>query len=116
MNSKTGLEKLVENILDGNCWLSGEAEALEGDPLAGLENREMLCKVNEVETVEELYEKLRNYAGTFKYGRLLFFNHPAYDCFVYHVDRPESYVEHLTVSILKLETLKQVVARLLDNF
>lgn len=111
-HSKAVLRRTVEKILDGNYWLSGRAETDEGDPLAGLENREILCKISKVSSPEELYRQLKNYAGTFKYGPLLFINHPAYGCFVYLLRKLENYVEHLTIDSMTPESFKQAVEKL----
>ena len=112
-HSRAVLRRLVEKIVDSNYWLNGDAEADEGDPLAGLENREILCSsINKVDSPISLYQDLRNYVGTFKLGRLLFINHPAYGCFVYDLRKSESYVEHLTVQALTPERLIRVVERL----
>ena len=113
--SKAVLRRLVEKIVDSNYWLSRQAEADEGDPLAGLENREMLCNVVKVENVSELYENLRNYVGTFKHRHLLLINHPTYGCFVYDLRKPESYVEHLTVDAITFEKFIKILERLTSN-
>ena len=87
------------NLINRDYWLSGRAEAVEGDPLAGVENNEMLNNVTVARNARELWEYIENYAGTFKYKNFYFANHPAYGCFVYVVKRGRAKkFEHISFS------------------
>ncbi|MCD6482870.1 MAG: hypothetical protein J7K83_01200 [Candidatus Aenigmarchaeota archaeon] len=83
--SRKSADRMVLALINRDYWLSGRAEAGEGDPLAGVENNEMLNKVTVARTARELWKYIENYAGTFKYKNFYFANHPAYGCFVYVV-------------------------------
>ena len=65
--SKAVLRRLVEKIVDSNYWLSRQAEADEGDPLAGLENREMLCNVEKVIACRKIHGGLNVYPSFFDF-------------------------------------------------
>jgi hypothetical protein len=81
-------EKVLREI-NRNYWLSGMADIVDGDPLAGLEDNEMINHITVAESIEELWSFLESYQGTFKYKNLYFANHIAYGCFVYIVKNGE---------------------------
>jgi hypothetical protein len=80
----------VLDLVKRNYWLSGDAKADEGDPLAGLEDSSMFAEVTPVETPLELWSLIRNYQGIFRYRNLYFANHMDYGCFVYIVKAGEA--------------------------
>jgi len=106
------VDEFVEKVLNTNPWLSGEAEAMDGDPFAGLEHREMLENVNDL-PLEEIYESVKNgYVGTFRWEDVYFFNHPVYGCFVYSRKHGhESYIEHLSIYEMKFEEFEELIRR-----
>jgi hypothetical protein len=105
-------EKVLE-LVRKNYWLSGMAEAEEGDPLAGLENAEMFAKVTPVEDPSELWKYIENYQGIFRYRNLYFANHTAYGCFVYIVKAGEAKeFEHITFE--KYEDFKKWLFKVLS--
>ena len=106
-----GIGEKVRRIVDRNYWLSGRADFEDGDPFAGLELREAMLKVEEVDDLEKLYKLLRNCDGAFKYKNLVFFN-CKYGCFVYDLNRPDTYVEHLTIDVISLPRFREIVERL----
>lgn len=106
-------EKIIR-ILKNNPWLNGSIDTEEGDILAGIERRGKFAKITEVKDIKELYTLLRNYDGAFKYKKLVFFNDYNYGCFVYDIDKPDSYVEHFTMS-MSFEKFKEAVQELLKS-
>ena len=106
------IEEKVRRIVNSNYWLSGRADFEDGDPFAGLELREAMLKVEEVDDLQKLYRLLRNYDGAFKYKNLIFFNSWKYGCFVYDLNRPDTYVEHLTIDVISLPRFREIVESL----
>jgi len=87
-NRCEGDDKVLD-LVRRDYWLSGDAKADEGDPLAGLEDSGMFAEVTPVETPQELWSLIRNYQGIFRYRNLYFVNHMDYGCFVYIVKAGE---------------------------
>ena len=87
---------------------------VEGDPVAIMKGEDFK-KVNNVDSLDELWRNLRDYVGTFRYRRLLFFNDWAYGCFVYRIGEPDDYVEHLTVDAMSFESFRRTVERLMRD-
>jgi hypothetical protein len=87
------VRETVGRVMKSNGWL----------------NYPCFRRVAEVKTVGELWDKLSNYVGTFRYGGLLFFNDEAYGCFVYVVGRPDIYVEHLSIFDMTSESFGETV-------
>ena len=110
-----GLSRIVRKIIDSNGWLNGWYDYQDGDLMAMVNQPEKFEEVSEVNDLQELYRLLRSYDGTFKYGKLLFFRDWRYGTFVYDIDKPESYVEHLSMDAISLERFIEIVNELLDR-
>jgi hypothetical protein len=104
------VKKTIEEVLKFNEWLNGSVDFYEGD-LTALDKEDEFRDWTEVTTVEELRQKIRNYTGTFKHGKLLFFADYHYGVFVYKIPDGQNYVEHLNPDI-SLEKLEEVIRRL----
>jgi len=103
------MKEIIAEILKNNGWLNGWYDYKSGDVMAIVNQPEKFESLGEPKDLEELYSMLRNYDGTFKYDKLLFFNDSQYGCFVYYIDKPESYIEHLSIHIMSFENLKTIV-------
>jgi hypothetical protein len=106
------MDELVIREIKRNYWLNGMAELEDGDPLAGIENSEMVKKIHEVKSEYELWKCIRNYGGTFKYRNLYFANHPHFGCFVYIVKDRAYEFEH--ISFEKYERFKAWLERVFE--
>jgi hypothetical protein len=104
------VKKTVEDVLKVNEWLNGSVDFYEGD-LTALDKEDWFRDWTEVEDVEELRQKIRNYTGTFKHGKLLFFADHHYGVFVYRIGNGRDYAEHLNPDV-SLEKLEEVIRRL----
>jgi len=102
----------VLDLVRRNYWLSGDAEADEGDPLAGLENSNMFARITPVKTMQELWDHIRNYQGIFRYKNLYFANHMGYGCFVYIVKAGEA-KEFENITFEKYDDFKRWLLRVL---
>jgi hypothetical protein len=99
------VKKTIEEVLKFNEWLNGSVD------LTALDKEDEFRNWVEVENIEELRQKIRNYTGTFKYKNLLFFSDYHYGVFVYKIPDGQNYVEHLNPDI-SLEKLEEVIRRL----
>jgi hypothetical protein len=109
----TGMDevrKTIEEVLKTNEWLNGDIDFFEGD-LSALGKDDEFRDWTEVEGVEELRQKIRNYTGTFKHGKLLFFADHHYGVFVYKIPDGQNYIEHLNPDV-SLEKLMEVIRKL----
>lgn len=106
------IEKAITKIIDGNNWLNGLYDYRDGDIMAIVNQPEKFSEYTEVKDLKQLYENLRNYEGTFKHDKLLFFNDFQYGCFVYRIDKTDNYIEHLSVHIMSFENFAEVVKEL----
>jgi len=106
------LNKLVKRIVNRNRWLSGWIDYAEGDP-TGLIEAKYFYKVSIVNDIDELYNLLLGWDGTFKYKNLLFFKHWKYGTFVYDIRKPDTYIEHLDIEAITKEKFKTLVQELL---
>jgi hypothetical protein len=104
------IKKTIEEVLKTNEWLNGDFDFFEGD-LSALGKDDEFRDWTEVEDVEELRQKIRNYTGTFKYKNVLFFSDYHYGVFVYKIPDGQNYLEHLNPDI-SLEKLIEVILRL----
>jgi len=108
------LLELVKKIVDSNEWLSGLADYREGDLMALVNQSEKFEREpTEYTDLAKLFHDLKNYEGVYKYRNLLFFNDMQYGCFVYDVNQPDSYVEHLSVNVMSLESFIKTVNSLI---
>lgn len=107
------LKKFVDKVLDYNGWLSGMYDYLDGD-LSAFEYVDLWYKVTEIDDLYKLFSVLKEYIGAYKYKDLVFFNDHRYGTFVYRLDNPKSYVEHLTMSEMKFEKFASIVNELLE--
>lgn len=107
------MDQEVLRLVSKNKWLNGYYDFMDGDPLEALEESEDFEDIVPVNNQQELWQKLRNYQGLYKYGNLYFANHMSYGCFVYIAkDRAEEF-EHITFSDEKrfhewLERVRQI--------
>jgi hypothetical protein len=109
----TGMDevrKTIEEVLKTNEWLNGDVDFFEGD-LSALGKDDEFRDWTEVEDVEELRQKIRNYTGTFKYKNLLFFSDYHYGVFVYKIPDGQNYIEHLNPDV-PLGKLMEVLSKL----
>ena len=104
------VRKTIEEVLKTNEWLNGDVDFFEGD-LSALGKDDEFRDWTEVATVEELRQKIRNYTGTFKHGKLLFFADHHYGVFVYRIGNGRDYIEHLDPG-MNSEKLREVIRRL----
>jgi hypothetical protein len=107
-----GLSKIIKGIVDGNPWLSGWYDYLEGDVVAIVDQPEKFMKLKKCRSLKQLLSNLKSFEGVFMYGSFLFFNSYHYGTFVYDVNRPDSYIEHLTVDDMTVEKLQRIVNNL----
>ena len=98
-----------DKIIDSNGWLSGWYDYRDGDLMAIVNQPEKFEKVTEVNDLQELYRLLRNFDGAFKYRNLLFFRDWQYGTFVYDINKPESYIEHLSIDAISLDRFKEII-------
>jgi hypothetical protein len=107
------MDQEVLRLVSKNKWLNGFYDFMDGDPFEALEGAGDFEAVIPVESQHELWQKLRNYQGLYRFGNLYFANHMSYGCFVYIVkDRAEEF-EHITFSDERefyewLERVKQI--------
>jgi len=107
------MDQEVLRLVRKNKWLNGYYDFMDGDPLEALEESGDFESVVPVNSQEELWQKLNNYQGLYRYDNLYFANHMSYGCFVYIVkDRAEEF-EHITFSDEKrfyewLERVRQI--------
>jgi hypothetical protein len=107
------MDQEVLRLVSKNKWLNGFYDFMDGDPLEALEESADFEAVIPVKSEHELWQKLRNYQGLYKFGNLYFANHMRYGCFVYIAkDRAEEF-EHITFSDEKrfyewLERVRQI--------
>jgi len=110
---KMGLEKIVEEIVDSNRWLNGWYDYRDGDIMALVNQPEKFIGLPKEHTnLIELFTDLKNYDGTFKYKNLLFFKDWRYGVFVYDIENPKDYIEHLTIDVMTSETFQTIIANL----
>ena len=109
------LSQIVKKIVDSNNWLNGWYDYRDGDLMAIVNQPEKFEEVTETTNLQELYENLRNYDGVFKYRNLLFFNDWRYGTFVYDINRPETYIEHLSMDAINLDRFKEIINDLLKH-
>ena len=109
------LSQLVKKIVDSNNWLNGWYDYRDGDLMAIVNQPEKFEEVTETTNLQELYENLRNYDGVFKYKNLLLFNDWRYGTFVYDINRPETYIEHLSMDAINLDRFKEIINDLLNH-
>ncbi len=92
------MDQEVLRLVGKNKWLNGYYDFMDGDPLEALEESGDFEDIVPVNNQQELWQKLRNYQGLYKFGNLYFANHMSYGCFVYIAkDRAEEF-EHITFS------------------
>ena len=109
------LLKLVEKIVYSNEWLSGLADFRDGDILELVNKSETFIKEPiEYTDLSKLFRDLNNYEGVYRYRNLLFFNDMQYGCFVYDINQPDSYIEHLSIHAMSLESFIETVESLLN--
>jgi hypothetical protein len=104
------VRETIEEVLKTNEWLNGDVDFFAGD-LSALGKEDEFRDWTEVATVEELRQKIRNYTGTFKHGKLLFFVDHHYGVFVYKIPDGQNYIEHLNPDV-SLEKLMEVLSKL----
>jgi len=107
------MKKIIEEIINSNNWLNGIYDYLDGDVLAIVNQEEKFQEVVEVVDLQELYNKLREFEGVFKYKNLLFFNDWQYGTFVYDINNYEDYIEHLTMDAISFQRFIEIVKELL---
>ncbi len=107
------MKELIEKILRGNPWLNGLVDFREGDLTAILDQYEKFSSYRECNSVHVLYKNLHSYDGVFKYGNLLFFNDWKYGTFVYNINEPDTYVEHLSMEWIDLKRFQEIIEGLL---
>ena len=109
------LDEIIKDIMENNDWLNGVYDFKDGDLMALVNQPEKFKEVTEISDLGKLYENLRNYDGVFKYKNLLFFNDWRYGTFVYDINRPETYIEHLSMDAINLDRFKEIINDLLNH-
>jgi hypothetical protein len=81
-------------------------------------DEDLFAKITECESIEELYNALKSWAGAFKYKNLLFINSYNYGVFVYDLEKSRSgrdYIEHLTMDYMDDNRFAKLVNKLLEK-
>lgn len=106
----------IEEFIDNNYWLSGKADMDDGDLFSGMETREMMLNPSTVNDLNELYNLLRNFDGSFIYRDFILFKTWKDGTFVYHRSYPKSYVEHLSIDFMSEDGFVNCMKRLEEEF
>jgi len=111
---KDKTKKVIWQILKNNFWLNGFYDYLDGD-LTALNEEENYKDYTEYNDLENLFSDLKSFDGVFKFENLLFFKHWNYGTFVYDINNPKDYIEHLNVEDMSFKQFFQIVNKLLGD-
>ena len=110
---RMNLDSIIRSVFENNNWINGWYDYFDGNVMAPINAEDDYRGYTVIDSIEKLYNTLRNYDGIFVYKNLIFAKHWNYGTFVYRTSDPLNYIEHLSIDGVGFDEFRRLIIRLL---